>query len=127
MVRRRTSNEIVEQRPREEDEKYDKFPIPHGLRPLYCRQGCFSRSQGPHSYLLQVPNLRISNSALKEDPAFMKRVANCYTKGSYKNVRCLGAPILPSPVAINLSNIQKFSARNLHLSLPSHRISSALN
>jgi hypothetical protein len=59
--------------------------------------------------MFQVPGaLKYHTVALTEDPALMKLAGDCYTNGSYKAVRCLGAPILPSPTAINFSNISAF-------------------
>lgn len=90
-------------------------------------------SEGPHSHLVHVPTLPML-LPLKEDPALMKLVGDCYTKGSYKDVRCLGAPI-PSPVVINFSNICAFpeflrkkpASAFIQNCTSSHRISPALN
>jgi hypothetical protein len=92
-------------------------------------------SKGPHSHLFHGPDPRITSFALKENPALMKLVGDCYTKGSYKDIRCLGAPILPSPVAINFSNICAFpeflrkkpASAFTQNCTSSHRISPALN
>ncbi|KAM6495554.1 hypothetical protein JOM56_008260 [Amanita muscaria] len=47
-------------------------------------------SEGPHSHLLHVPAAEDHYiDALEEDPDLMKLVGDCYTNGSYKDVRCL--------------------------------------
>ncbi|KIL63609.1 hypothetical protein M378DRAFT_164281 [Amanita muscaria Koide BX008] len=47
-------------------------------------------SEGPHSHLLHIPAAEDHYiDALEEDPDFMKLVGDCYTNGSYKDVRCL--------------------------------------
>jgi hypothetical protein len=69
--------------------------------------------EGPHSHMVSPS---FSRQVFK-DPKLMKLVGDCYKKGSYKDVRCLGASFLP-PVAIKLSMMyyllfQKCSARSL--------------
>lgn len=63
--------------------------------------------EGPHSRSLRNPLGHEILYALREDPALMKFIGDCFTNGSYKNVRSLGASIL-APVAINFSNISAF-------------------
>ncbi|KIL63642.1 hypothetical protein M378DRAFT_12062 [Amanita muscaria Koide BX008] len=59
--------------------------------------------EGPYSHLFHVPAHENCLGALK-DSVLMKLVGDCYTNGSYKNVRLHGASIL-ALVAINFSNI----------------------
>ena len=77
----------------------DRFHILHILETV-AHVAC----EGRHSRSLRY---REGRDALKKDPALMKLIGDCYTNGSYKNVRCLGASIL-APVAINFSNISAF-------------------
>ncbi|KAM6501288.1 hypothetical protein JOM56_004302 [Amanita muscaria] len=45
--------------------------------------------EGPHSLLFHVPAANEHYlDALEEDPDLMKLVGDCYTSGSYKDVRC---------------------------------------
>ncbi|KIL63618.1 hypothetical protein M378DRAFT_24971 [Amanita muscaria Koide BX008] len=45
-------------------------------------------SQGPHPHLFHLRAANECIDALEEDSDFMKLVGDCYTNGSYKNVRC---------------------------------------
>jgi hypothetical protein len=76
--------------------------------------------EGPHSHMVSTSfelNIQAFDSFGHFDPKLMKLVGDCYKKGSYKDVRCLGASFLP-PAAIKLSMMyyllfQKCSARSL--------------
>ena len=101
-------DEIVNQRLRgtdDERETHDIGDIFHirDILDTVAHVAC----EGRHSRSLRIPPRREGLDALKEDPALMKVIGDCYTNGSYKNVRCLGASIL-APVAINFSNISAF-------------------
>jgi hypothetical protein len=59
-------------------------------------------SEGPNSHMFYVSaETRHYIDALEQDPVLMKLVGDCYTNGSYKDLRCLGASFVP-PVAIYL-------------------------
>lgn len=54
-------------------------------------------SEGPHSHMIATGFER----KIFKDAELLKLVGDCYKKGSYKDVRCLGVSFLP-PVVIKL-------------------------